>query len=67
MLFLLSPAKSLDYETPVEADVPHTLPPFVRDSAALIELLRQQTPAQLSALMSISDPLAALNAARYEA
>ena len=67
MLFLLSPAKSLDYETPIDAGVPHTLPPFPSESAALIALLRQKTPAELSALMSISDPLAALNAARYEA
>ena len=66
MLFLLSPAKSLDYETPV-ADLPHTLPEFAGDSARLIEVLRRKSPQQLATLMGISDPLAALNAARYEA
>jgi Uncharacterized protein conserved in bacteria len=66
MLFLLSPAKSLDYESPVPA-VGHTLPAFADDAARLIEVLRRQSPQQLASLMDISDPLAALNAARYQA
>ncbi len=66
MLFLLSPAKTLDYESPV-ADLPHTLPAFVADSARLIEVLRRKSPQELATLMAISDPLAALNAARYQA
>jgi len=66
MLFLLSPAKSLDYTSPVP-DVPHTLPEFPADSARLIEVLRRKSPQQIASLMEISDPLAALNAARYEA
>ena len=41
MLFLLSPAKSLDYDTPLEPH-PHTAPLFVKQSQALIALLRQQ-------------------------
>jgi cytoplasmic iron level regulating protein YaaA (DUF328/UPF0246 family) len=66
MLFLLSPAKSLDYETPV-GDVPHTLPQFVPQSQALIEVLRQKSPQQIAELMDLSDALSALNVARYEA
>lgn len=66
MLFLLSPAKSLDYASPVP-DVPHTLPEFARDAARLIEVLRRKSPQQLATLMDISDPLAALNAGRYQA
>lgn len=66
MLFLLSPAKSLDYTSPVPA-VPHTLPEFAADAARLIEVLRRQSPQQLATLMDISDPLAALNAVRYQA
>ena len=66
MLFLLSPAKTLDYESPIP-DVPHTLPAFLEDSARLIEVLRRKSPQQLASLMDISDPLAALNAARYQA
>ena len=67
MLFLLSPAKSLDYDTPLPAGLPHTLPQFVPDSARLIEVLRAKAPQEIASLMSISDPLAALNVARYAA
>jgi len=66
MLFLLSPAKSLDYESPLP-EHPHTLPAFAADAARLIELLRRKSPQELATLMDISDPLAALNAARYQA
>jgi uncharacterized protein len=66
MLFLLSPAKTLDYVSPV-ADVPHTLPAFAADAAHLIEVLRRYSPQQLASLMDISDPLATLNVARYHA
>ena len=67
MLFLLSPAKSLDYETPVPDDLPHTTPQFVPQSTALIEVLREQSPQQIASLMELSDTLAALNVARYQA
>jgi len=66
MLFLLSPAKTLDYASPVP-DVPHTRPAFAADAARLIEALRRYSPQQLASLMEISDPLAALNVARYQA
>jgi len=66
MLFLLSPAKSLDYETPV-GDVPHTLPQFLPQSAELIEVLRPKSLQQIAELMDLSDALAALNVARYAA
>ena len=65
MLFLLSPAKSLDYEAPA-GPLPHTLPAFVDDSAELIDVLRQKSPQQIAELMSLSDKLAGLNVARYE-
>lgn len=69
MLFLVSPAKSLDYDTPVPAVVRRraTEPAFTAQAAGLIELLRRQTPAQVSALMDLSDALAALNVGRYAA
>ncbi|WP_137894828.1 peroxide stress protein YaaA [Ramlibacter sp. 2FC] len=66
MLFLLSPAKSLDYDTPA-GELPHSQPLFTRQSAELIELLRQYSPQQVAELMSLSDKLAALNVARYQA
>jgi cytoplasmic iron level regulating protein YaaA (DUF328/UPF0246 family) len=66
MLFLLSPAKSLDYDTPA-GDVPHTQPLFTKQSAELIKLLREYSPQAISELMDLSDALAGLNVARYAA
>ena len=65
MLILLSPAKSLDYDTPVPAGLAHTLPRFIPQSSQLIALLREQSPQEIASLMKISDALAALNVARY--
>ena len=67
MLFLLSPAKSLDYDSPIPAQLPHTLPQFLPQSQALIDVLRTLAPQDIASLMSISDKLAALNVARYAA
>jgi cytoplasmic iron level regulating protein YaaA (DUF328/UPF0246 family) len=66
MLFVLSPAKSLDYETPLAVQA-HTAPLFVKQSQALIKVLRGYTPPQISELMDLSDALAGLNVARYKA
>ncbi|MBK4736247.1 peroxide stress protein YaaA [Noviherbaspirillum pedocola] len=66
MLIVLSPAKSLDYASPVTAEL-HTTPDFIDESAALIDVLRRHSPAQIASLMKISDPLAALNHERYAA
>ncbi len=62
----MSPAKSLDYDTPV-GDVPHTLPQFTAQAAELIEVLRPYAPQQIAELMDLSDALSALNVARYQA
>ena len=66
MLFLLSPAKALDYETP-PVTATHTAPLFVPQASELIEVLRQKSPQQIAQLMDLSDPLAGLNVARYQA
>ncbi|MDP3606441.1 MAG: peroxide stress protein YaaA [Polaromonas sp.] len=66
MLFLLSPAKSLDYDTPAQLAT-HTPILFARQSAELIAVLRDKTPQQISTLMHLSDTLASLNVARYQA
>ncbi|MBK1689203.1 peroxide stress protein YaaA [Rubrivivax gelatinosus] len=69
MLYLLSPAKRLDYETPVPAAVARKAsdPLFVERAAELIEVMRTKTPAEVASLMSLSDALAQLNVARYGA
>lgn len=64
MLIVLSPAKTLDYDTPATTDI-YSKPEFIKRSAELIEVLRQLSPAQIAGLMKISDPLAALNTGRY--
>lgn len=65
MLVLVSPAKTLDYESPLATEQ-HSMPDFISQSAELIERCRQLTPADISQLMKISDKLAGLNAARFE-
>lgn len=67
MLFLLSPAKALDYETPLPPGLAHTDALFKPQAAELIAVLREQSPQQIASLMSLSDALAGLNVARYAA
>ncbi|WP_250525959.1 peroxide stress protein YaaA [Caballeronia sp. GAWG2-1] len=64
MIIVLSPAKSLDYETPPHIRK-HTLPEFVDDAAELIKGLRHLSPQQIGGMMGISDQLASLNFQRY--
>ena len=66
MLFLISPAKALDYETPAHVKT-HTRPLFVAQATELIEVLREKSPQQVAELMSLSDALSGLNVARYQA
>ena len=70
MLFLLSPAKSLDYDTPAPpalAEISPTPPLFVKHSKELIDLLRTFKAADIGALMDLSDNLSELNVKRYKA
>ncbi len=64
MILVISPAKALDYETP-PTTATFTQPDFLDDASALIEVLREKSPADIAELMSLSDPLATLNVARY--
>ena len=64
MLMVISPAKTLDYDTPPVIDK-STQPRFVEHSVELIEVLREKSPQDIAKLMSLSDKLASLNVARY--
>ncbi len=64
MLIVLSPAKTLDYDTPATTDK-HTLPDFIDHASELIDILRPFSPAQVGSLMHVSDALAVLNVTRY--
>lgn len=68
MLTVLSPAKSLDFDTPTSDEVLAlaTQPRFIPDAKKLNALLRKLDVPQLAQLMHISDKLAALNVARSQ-
>ncbi|GAA4894761.1 peroxide stress protein YaaA [Tessaracoccus lubricantis] len=65
MLSVLSPAKSLDFESPLPTKK-HSEPRLIGQSDGLIEIMRTKSPADISQLMHISDDLAHLNATRYQ-
>ena len=64
MLIVLSPAKSLDFDTRPTTKLA-TMPEHLARAGALIDVLRRYAPGELAELMDLSDPLAALNVARY--
>ncbi|OEZ91632.1 peroxide stress protein YaaA [Duganella phyllosphaerae] len=64
MLIVLSPAKSLDLETPATTKLV-SQPDFLDQSALLIDRLREFSPDQVGELMDLSDKLASLNVGRY--
>ncbi|MBD1575330.1 MULTISPECIES: peroxide stress protein YaaA [Vibrio] len=65
MLILVSPAKTLDYDSPLSTRK-HTQPEFISHSAQLIDVCRKLSPQDISGLMKVSDKIAGLNVARFE-
>ncbi len=65
MLIVISPAKTLDYETPPKTKT-YTLPDYLEDSQLLIERLRQMCSLDIMELMKVSAKIAELNFDRYE-
>ena len=65
MLIVLSPAKTLDYESAVSTP-PQTTPEFIDDSAMLVDVLRKKSAKQLGKMMGISEKLAELNHQRFQ-
>ena len=66
MLFVLSPAKTLDM-TPAPPEVSATKPAFGKETGELAKVAKTLKAADLKALMGISDKLAELNVARFKA
>jgi len=64
MLTVLSPAKTLDFDTPA-ATRKQSAPAFAAETEALVQLMQKKSSQELKKLMSISDNLAELNADRY--
>ncbi len=69
MLILLSPAKTLDTETPVPAALRKAItePLFSAQAQRLINTLKRKGPRAVAELMSLSPALAQLNVQRYRA
>ena len=65
MLILISPAKTLDYQSPL-ATARFTRPELLDYSQQLIKVARKLSAPQIKALMGISDKLADLNATRFQ-
>lgn len=66
MLALLSPAKSLDF-TPAPAGLTATQPELGAETTALVALAKKLRPSDIKKLMDISEKLADLNYARFQA
>lgn len=66
MLALLSPAKSLDLESPLPTRR-HSQPRLLAEAEQLVAVMRGKSPEELRELMGISGELAALNADRFAA
>ena len=57
MLFVLSPAKKLDYDSTLATEL-HTQPLFVKEAAQLIKVLKTRSETDVASLMDLSDALA---------
>jgi len=66
MLMVISPAKTLDYESPLATDK-NSQPDFLDDACELVDQLKTLEPHDISNLMGVSDKLAQLNAERFRA
>lgn len=64
MLTIISPAKTLDYESEL-ATRRYTQPELLDKSSQLISIAKKLSPAEIASLMGISDKLAHLNAERF--
>ncbi len=65
MLLVISPAKTLDYETPVAA-AQHTMPDYLDDAALLVKRARQYSVDDVMTLMAVSEKIATLNVERFK-
>ena len=66
MLIVVSPAKTLDYDTPPKTQK-FTIPDYLDDSAELIHRMRELSSLDISELMKVSTKIADLNFDRFEA
>jgi cytoplasmic iron level regulating protein YaaA (DUF328/UPF0246 family) len=65
MLIVLSPAKTLDFDSPAKV-APRSTPAFLEHSAKLVGVLKKKSPKQIAKLMGVSEQLAELNHRRFQ-
>ncbi len=65
MLIIISPAKTLDYESSLATET-FTQPELTEHSKILIKECKKLTPPDVAALMKVSDKIAGLNVARFQ-
>ncbi len=65
MLIVLSPAKSLDYESPL-ATKKYSEPEMLDHSAELVSVMAKKSPGDIASLMSVSPKLGELNFERFQ-
>lgn len=65
MLIVVSPAKTLDYESPLAIEK-YSQPELVDHAKLLIKECKKLTPLDISSLMKVSDKIAGLNVARFQ-
>lgn len=66
MLAVVSPAKSLDFDSPVTQTLSATEPRLLDDTLALADIMRQKSYLDLMEMMKISEKLATLNVQRFQ-
>ncbi len=65
MLIIISPAKTLDYETPSTTNS-HSQSDYLPEATQLVEQMRHYSAADISAIMGVSDKIAQLNVIRFK-
>lgn len=65
MLIVISPAKTLDYETPPSTNH-YSQPDYLQHAEQLIERARRYSASDISSIMQVSDKIAELNVARFQ-
>jgi cytoplasmic iron level regulating protein YaaA (DUF328/UPF0246 family) len=66
MLTVISPAKSLNFESPIPS-TKTTKPRFLQQSQQIIDQIKSLAPQDIASLMNLSDKLAVLNYDRFQA
>ena len=66
MIIILSPAKTLDYDSSIPYKFESKAPFFMQEAEILVEVLRRKSLSDIASLMSLSDKLAALNVERFQ-